>query len=419
MAYTKVLEPALIQPVYNNLNYRFIDDDITKLKFRYIFKLYVDGVYKDTTKLQPRPDGYVNYDASKILKQYISRTFRPGLAGYTQSNSTECVRYNVNYGVEFDVAGTLTEYMKDSGSSLYAWNGVAQWNDAMSITSSYVADFMASTASPADYLNWPYLGTNLTNANLLYKDDERTLSFFRYNLSGEAVSGIKITTFENGAVSKTYYYEFPATEGTAGGKYINHFPIGISQLNAITWTGGSLPAGHSNYILLTEDEGMMIQLYSGVYASQSFVSKPLYFRFTEPCSNCRTKHYTIAYQSPNGGYGYINFDLKAFETITNEKITYDKVKPYNYSTTDRITNVYGNLSGGSWELNTDWIYYQGQMNQIVDMIQSPELWLIDEVGTIKPVYLEKTNFTIGNHKQDGMNIYNFKFNEAYPKNTIY
>lgn len=420
MAYTKVLEPSHIQPAYNNLNYRFIDDDRTKLKFKYIFKLYVDGDYKDTTKLFPRPDGYVNYDASKILKQYISRTFRPGLIGFTQSNSTECVRYVVNFSVEYDVNGTVTEFNKDGGTSCYAWNGVSQWNEAMSVTSSYVADFIPSTASLADYLNWPYTGTDLNNANLLYKDDERTLSFLRYNMAGtEIVSGVKITTYENGAASKTYNYDLPAVEGTAGGKYIGHFSIGIDELNAITWSGGSQPAGHSNLILLTEDDGMKIELYSGAYASQSYVSKPLYFRFTEPCSNCPTKHYTVAYASPNGGYGYINFDMKAYKSIQNEKATYDKVKPYNYTNIDRITTVYGNVSQGEWELNTDWIYYQAQMDQMSDMIQSPELWLIDEVGIIYPIYLEKSDLTLGNHKQDGMNIFNFKFKEAYPKNTIY
>lgn len=420
MAYT-ITEPNILQPVYNDLTFTVIDDDRTQPSFKYIFKTYVNGVLVNTTKLYPRPNGYAIFSPHHIIQQYISREYRPTLSGFSQASNNEIVKYLVAYSAEYDVAGTLTEVAKHGGNTKYTWNGVAQWHDAMSVVNNFVLDYtpISGSTSTRLTLNWPYTGTTVSNGNELYTTDKRNISAFRFNSSGSnTIDGIRITTDVIGSTDhKVYTYQFPAVSGSLGEPYIVHFPIGLTELNAITWTSATSGSGLSTTITPDEDLGFKVEFIQNISAPTASLA-PVYFKLTETCDNCPIDHYTVAYQTSAGGYGYINMDGKHYHNLTSEKVTYDKIRPYNYSTTDRITTVYGNLANETIDLNTGWIYKQGIIDQIRDMILSPDIWVIDKNNISIPVYIDKQSSTIRDIDQDGMINYTFTFAEAFKKNTI-
>lgn len=420
MSYT-ITEPNIIQPVYNDLIFTVIDDDRTQPSFKYIFKTYVNGTLVNTTKLYPRPNGYAIFSPHHIIQQYISREYRPTLSTFSQASNNEIVKYLVAYSAEYEVAGVLTEFAKHGGNTKYTWNGVAQWQDAMSVVNNFVLDYtpLSGSTSTHEVLNWPYAGTTVQNGNILYTTDKKNISLFRYSSSGsKVIDGIRITTDIIGSANhKIYTYEFPGVSGSLGEPYIIHFPIGLSELNAITWSGGSIPSGVSSTITSSEDLGFKVEFIQTIANPTSSLT-PVYFKLKETCNNCPVDHYTIAYQTSAGGYGYINADGKHYQNLTSEKVTYDKIKPYNYSTTDKITSVYGNLANESIELNTGWLTHQEIIDQIKDMILSPDIWIIDTDGVNIPVYLNKQSVTLRNLNQDNMVNYTFEFQYAYKTNTI-
>ncbi len=411
MSFTISVSPDHLQPAYNDLTYRVYSTDYTLTDFRYNFYTYVGATLVNTTKLYPRPDGYCNFNPSIILRQYISRYYQPTLATYSEANTAEIIDYKVVMKYEYMTASVITEFSGDTGTTKYIWNGVAQYLPAMDI-STFVDDYIPATTSQAKALNFINEGT-ATNGIKLYLADKKNISFFRKNLSGTAVpSFIKFTVYCSDGAFKQFTYNLNAS--TSGAiSYINHFPIGISELNSITWSSTAIPGGKSSYITLTEDVRMEVVLLD---TNSDTVSKTYYFTFYE--EPCKYDRYYVAYQTSAGGYGYIDFNRKHYENISSEKVVYDKILPYNYTTSDRVSTVYGNLAAGSITLNTDWIYTQGIIDEIADMVVSPELYLVDANNISIPIFIEKSDFNKPLISQDNMVQFTFTFKEAFKRNTI-
>lgn len=409
MAFTVSVSPDYIQPVYNDLTFRVYDSaNYTKSLYKYNFYTYIGTTLVNTTKLYPRPDGYCNFNPAPILQQYLSRYYNPTLAAYSEGKTQEVLKYKVVFKYEYETSGTTTEYSGNAGVDKYVWNGVAQWTDAKDI-STFVAKYVP-TSTTSLVLNYIYTGTSYTDGIYLYDNDKRNITFMRKGATGSNnVSSIKITTDTN----KVYNYNLPAISNAIL-SHLSHFPLGLTELNALSWTTTVIPGGLSSNITITEDKGFAVQFYSLASGSLVEVYKPLYFTLK---TACKYDHYTIAYQTSLGGYGYINFNKKHFSDITTSKVIYDKVLPYNYGERDRVTSVYGNLIQEVITLNTDWITKQEIVDEIRDMVYSPELWLIDKNGISIPVFIEKSNFSYHSIAQDGMVSYTFTFTEAFKKNT--
>ena len=413
MAFSIISEPGNFQPAYNDLTFRVYEGTLySSTNFKYNFYTYVNGTLVNTTKLYPRPDGYCNFNPSSIIQQYVSRKFQPTLAAYTEADATEVVKYKVVMKYEYETGGTLTEYSGNTGTEKYAWNAVASWTDAQSI-STYIAKFNPSLTTLGEALNFVYKGTSADKGIELNINDKRTFSFLRRTTAGTASPVFfKVYVYCRDGNTKQYTLNLPAASATPV-SYIFHMPIGISQLNAITWSGRAIPVGKSNSINFTEDYAMRIQVLD---IDSEELSENYYFTFTE--GSCKYDHYTVAYQSPNGGYGYVNFNCKHFKQVVNEKTVYDKILPYNYTSANRVSTVYGNISNEQITLNTDWIKEQDIITEIKDMIQSPELWLIDKNNVVTPVFIDKVTFSENYIAQDKLSSYTLTFSEAFRKNTI-
>lgn len=413
MAYTVHVEPGNFQPAYNDLTFRVSCSDYGSTAFKYNFYTYVNGTLVNTTKLYPRPDGSCNFNPSSIIQQYISRYHQPTLATYKEgSSTTEVVKYKVVMKYEYETGGTLTEYSGNTGTDKYVWNGVADWVSAQSIAT-WVARYEPSTSTLGKAFNFIWNGESASNGILLNILDKRNITFMRRTAAGvnTAYSFDVYVSCRDGN-HKQYNLTLPAIT-TNPGSYIFHMPIGITELNGITWSSTAIPSGKSSQINFDEDFGMLIRVMN---VDGDPVSESYYFTFVE--ENCKYDHYTVEYQTSAGGYGYVNFDMKHFKQLNSEKSVYDKILPYSYDSTNRVSTVYGNLANEQITLNTDWIKEQDIVSEIKDMILSPELWLIDNAGVIIPVYIDKYTFQEMNVAQDKLTSYTVTFSEAFKKNTI-
>lgn len=414
MAFTIVSQPTNLQPVHNDLTFRVYEASLyASSNFKYNFYTYVNGVLVNTSKLYPRPDGYCNFNPSSIIRQYISRNFFYNLTSFSEASSNEVIKYKVVMKYEYETAGVLNEYSGNTGTDKYAWNSVAQWKEAQSI-STYVSNYMPSVATPMEALNYIYKGINPGKGIELYDGIKNYISFFRRDAAGTAVAYFfdVYVNCRNGN-HKQYTLTLPAATTTAN-SYIFHMPIGIAELNGITWQSTVIPSGMSSLINYAEDYGMMITVKD---SNSDPVSESYYFTFLE--SDCpRRDLYTIAYQTESGSYGYIYFNQAHYKVVSNEKTIYDKVKPYNYSALDRVSTVYGEVSNRSFTLNSDWVMERDKVNEYRQMISSPDIWLIDKDNNMTPVFIDKYTFNENSVAQDKLFNYSIQFSSAFRENNL-
>lgn len=414
MSFTLLTEPIKIQPVFNDLTFRVSETNYTQTNFRYNFYTYLEGVLVNTSKLYPRPDGTCHFNPNHILQQYLSSYFNSTLTSYSEANTSEIKSYQIVFKYEYETAGVMTEYLALTSSTHLTYKAVASYEDAQAI-STYVGEFLPAASSNCEFLNITWRGNNERDGNILYSKDKRYISFFRKDLTGSAIP-YSISFFVKCLDGTQKQFDKTLTTATTSSiGYINHFPIGLTELNNITWSGTAIPSGKSSQITLAEDYGMSIRLYN---IDGDAVSKPIYFTFQDSDAWCQYEHYIVAYSNVNGSFGFLNCDAKHMKNISIEKEIYNKIKPYNYTNTSREVTVYSNIGQGKITLNTTWMIYDEQIEEYINMLLSDELYLIDKSNNIIPVYISKVESDIPLIKQDHATYFTFTLNEAFIKNTM-
>jgi len=99
--------------------------------------------------------------------------------------------------------------------------------------------------------------------------------------------------------------------------------------------------------------------------------------------------------------------------------TYKNILPFRYSLGDRETKVYYNQLKESISLTTDWLYNQLQVDEIMDMLSSPFIYLIDNNYQIIPVTVKTATYDYKKKNQDKLFQYQVDFNYAFDQNVIY
>lgn len=91
----------LVAPVYNPINIRVSSDQITQEGFSFIFDLYVNGIYVNRTRLQPRPGtNECIYSPARILESYVSYDLTQNTIG--TELSVNCIdQYEIRVGEEY------------------------------------------------------------------------------------------------------------------------------------------------------------------------------------------------------------------------------------------------------------------------------------------------------------------------------
>lgn len=370
MSFTLAKYPNKITPAYNEMTCVGTSTNYNQPSHKYIFDLYVNSTLVNTSKLYPLTDGSVQYDPSVLIQDYLSYNFLPSLTGQSLSNSNEILSAYIVFKEEYMFGSTLVTYTLQTGETFYAWNAVAEFQEAQNIPS-YVNQFI-QTGTSAKFLN-------IKETNFTILDwENRNMSMFVKDISGQTTYNKVIITTDRGK-----QYTKTLTTGITTYDYINHFGIGLNQLNSTTWitTYTGLTNTYS-YITPLEDSSYTVS-FSG---------------FTNPtlsisiCKDTQThkNFYTMIYRSKNGGWGYIPFWTKNYFTIDLVKEYYRNKLPYNYTSANFENKVYINESYLKAQLHTDFITTQEAMDEYSEMLQSPQCYL-NMNNSYVPVIIE--NFT--------------------------
>ena len=406
MAFNITTQPLEYSPAYNTLDYTVYDSTYAgKVDFKYIFDLYVDGALVNTTKLYPRTGGFCIYNPSKIIQDYVSAAYNPALTDYAVANTVELVEYYVVFKTEYIVGGVETTYTMETGETKMAWNAAATFMDSMNLAT-YVAKFEPALTGGIEFLNIKETGTNghmipildneYRNASMIYKtrDDEYLINQIEVSTSSGKIFTNPIT--HTGA---TKLYD------------IMHYGIGIPQLNAVTWDQMVMPPSVDITINVTDDSWYQVKFqHTGGTPDVIDIMKPLKFQIKD--HTCQHNNvYTLAYQSPNGGFGYVPIFARNDFNIAVAKQTYKSNLTYPLNT-QREHVVFNNQAQRGLVANTNWLLTQNQIEEVMDCIASPRVYLV--YGTIEiPVNINDSTYKHSQKKYDKMVQYTLEITYAY------
>jgi hypothetical protein len=408
MPFTVTTQPLAYSPAYNQLDYVVYDSTYAgKVDFKYIFDLYVDGALVNTTKLYPRTGGYCIYNPAKIIQDYVSAAYIPALVGPSIGYTAELVTYYVVFKTEYIVDDVETTFTMLTGDTKMTWNAAATFMDAMNL-STYVAKFVPSVDGEIDFLNFKetdhinILDNEYRNASMIYKtqDDEYLINQIYVETSSGKQYTDPITL--SGA---TKYYD------------IMHYGVGIPQLNAVDWDMVTLPPGVDITINADEDKWYIVKFQWNSGGSPGIVDimKPLKFYIKD--HDCQKNNvYTLAYQSPNGGFGHVPVYARNDFSLNVAKQTY-KSNISNPIGTSREHVVFNNQAQRGLIANTNWLTTQNQIEEVMDCIASPRVYLV--YGTLEiPVNINDSTYKHAQKKYDKTVQYTMELTYAYDEFLI-
>lgn len=269
------------------------------------------------------------------------------------------------------------------------WQGAAEWEEGKNI-STFVSQFIpANTGSVI-------LGSR-TNQLSISNLDKRIITFIHNDLNTTQVNKIKLVTDTGRTFIKTLGTIVSSTEMRIG-----HFPIGLSELNAILWTSGT-------GTITDDDNGFTISFLT---ADNVEVLKSVYVKI----DNCnKYDNYTVCYKSPRGSFWYVNMNMKNTKSIDVTSTNYQHYVPYNYGNLDRGYSTNNLYAKGRITLRTDWVRSEEAIAEIMDMIKSPLIYLLKN-NLVIPVSVNPGSHEIKSRSQNGLVAYEVTFNIDYDNN---
>lgn len=459
---TTIIEPT--QPKYwipsgNPIVYNLYTNN-TLPDLSYIIDVLINGASVCQLKYPVYDRTSMDIDFNRIVNDYIKDDFTNDFNIFNYNYSTNTLKLELNV---YEQNGHNTPVISGASKEVFVWYAVADfqkaripweyytYNDLTGTTYPYygrflgVQNFCADVAlntkvNPTPYYLYgePFIFQNLYKIGVGTK---RSMSFFVTSTFTNASNHtMLLNCWCYGRDHKlTKQFGLKLHNGnwvdTDYTHKIGTIPVGIQELNAMTWDDIVLWEGTLNYIDPSEDAYYFITVgdYSDIATTLFDLAgdtpsgnKWVGFEIA-PCN--QYKVYNILYQTTEGGWWQIRADRKhEFETKveTNVKFNPWYSTPYgapigNDATFKQVMHTNAN---GTITLNTDWIANQGNIKEIEDMIISPRLFLVEdrELGAKDPVYipvlLKDSTYRIYDKGQDKLVQYEFEFEEGYKKPTL-
>lgn len=429
----------------------------THPKLSYIIDVYVNGVVVAQLKYPVYDPNRMNIDLRSIVNDYLTDTFvndeilTPSNTLIYPANETASLHIEVRE--EYYDSGTGQMVIdKDPVESptIYVWRAAAEFEDARRVwlyqdyftweTTNDDPKFLGPKVNGFDFCN--EVETTLYRANLPFFTNRykvsmnslRTVSFFTYghadpSYPGNITAEIEVWCYDSmGNRTKTFRWNNPDHLSYTLSDYtrkISQFPCAPRNLNQVPWSSITLQAGTLNYIDPSEDKYYVIFTHEGWGQGGAYEWGIRAIPFEIVCdSDCKWPVYNILYKTREGGWWQIRADMKSFnETKVETSIKYNTwglgaMEPVPNSW--RAKQVTHTDADGTITLNTDWISSQYFIEEIEDMIVSPQIYLIKDGPVIQyiPVVLNDSTHKIWNVKQDKLIQYEFEFEEAFKKATL-
>lgn len=449
MAFTIVRQPQKFTPGFNEMTYNVISTNYSQPEMKYIFKVYVDDVLVNTSKLYPLPTFNCLFDVSTIIKNYFKTVWLENPSTPVVGTTGESVKYKVDFYEEYIISNVLTESsLLSSSTSSYSFQMSC---DRYETISNYMAKYIPKSISSAtpfttnqvkvlnaektSSLSWKKYGdVNLLDVDTynINNNDLRTLSYIARSqdftkypnkmiVRGYCKNHQLLTDEESILYSKVRLMEKWLTvipSNTAATYNLAHVPVGPSQINAMNLNYSFPFSGQP--INSKAHWGYSIELvYStslGTGATNYYTHNPIVFKFVDDCYEY--KHYVVKYKTSNYGYGYLNMNMKAQKTLTTTRNVSEIKQNYNDALYKSNKPVFGINTTGKLVLNSDWITLESDLNEFIDMLGSPEVYLIEKGSSglydkYTPVIPITSTYEI--FRLDELVQYQIEFEEAFNK----
>ena len=451
-------------PSMNRAVYSLQEDDLTilsKPKLTYYVEVTINGALITKLRYPVYTQQPIYFNLCKVLNDYLSDHWSNEDTQPDQNApSPETLELSLNAWDEYFDTNTNTYVFANQcfyfvKTVWHYWRAAADWqNDHTNKLEVYARRFEVQNYPVNSYDDLPLpLGThcispypNQINTNLpSYLGTNQDKRFFDYAYPISPLNQRSFTCFRytdkyiSCAVYDAYYevicfdkdhnivlelakkcglrtYTYPNKEITA--------PVGVTELNNIAW---DIVQQYNGYTLSVIDP--TIVKYYAVYwcekppqgygfAWNICMTKELLFEI-KPCS--RYDSYNILYKSVDGGWWQVRVNMKHHKSTEIKSSTMKNSWKNEVHNDTRFVQSTAINANGTWIVNTDWLSMQGMIDDVEDMIQSPELYLVQDTvdGPVyTPVVLNNSTYDIYEKEQDKMVQYEFELDEAFDKYTL-
>ena len=201
------------------------------------------------------------------------------------------------------------------------------------------------------------------------------------------------------------------------------FPCGVRELNQVNWDNVTLyNTAQYNYITPDEDEYYIV--YVSAARSGFSVYKPIPFKI----SKCyRYPVYNVLYKTPEGGWWQLRCSYKSTETRdvkSTVRVGTPAYTPQMALTHSEHFNCTTHVeSTETIKVTTGWLDCQGKVDEVIDMMHSPEIYIIHaEEGDSEPTYIPVTfkdgSLTRKRMGMDGLVSYDLEFEKSLTNPVI-
>lgn len=424
-------------------------------RLSYYIYVYVNNILAVKMKYPVYDRNQMNIDVSSIVNDYLQDIYVNDNINYSTSAFTppaigEVCSLHVDAEEEYWNGSNMVIGNLYTTKNIYVWRAAADFQESRRLfdfsrkfeldgntydkygkflgAKNYIDVDVAAITNPVT--THPEIFKNLYPIS---KDTKRTIQFFTTNVFGVSYHTANVICYcygSNMRVTKKLIKNIHAGNYTSFIDKIGCIPCDLTTLNGLAWDNYALASGVSPFIDPAEDKYYFITVAekastgSGIPNWNNPIPSGNKWVGFEIADCDKYDVYDILYKTCEGGWWQIRTDMKNYnetEVKTNIKYnTWDTPAFTLMPNSKRFKQTMHTNANGTITLNTDWINNQGIIDEIEEMIISPQIFIVKEGTTpiITPVILKDKTYRIANKQQDKMIQYSFEFEEAYNKNTI-
>lgn len=397
MAITIYQQPQKITPVYNDMYFTVLSDNIIETNFKYIFDIYYNSSLQQTIKIPARPDGYAVYSPARILENEITFDITESDFGFME-NENSYMDFYIKFGEEYDVGGVLTEF-----PDLATSNVITAFNAAL---------------DPLEFLDYDYTDYGLSDSTKIYlTNSPSTLSIdtgqsawlYGFVASGNIVDRMNIITYDS---SNNVIDTHKVSNPLAAASGFARFGSGIIQLNQID--AGDFISGGQPVITAS------VAKYTLQVMNSSNVAVSELFTYNIEDTSCKYDNFRLHWFNKLGGFDSFNFDLVSRKRIGIERKSYKK----NLGSLIGTSFIYDSMSRGKKDydvigteiqrITSNWIT-EAQSIWMEDLLTSPEVYYEDSNNNLIAINITNSEYEVKKKQNDKLiNIeieFTFSFNK--------
>ena len=301
-------------PVYNKLEVSCLSTNVLNTDFKYIFEIVTTIYGTFTYYVTPEPVlAHGTQEYGRLLQGFIKEVIAQSVStsSFTQGTDAMILEYHIEYGEQYDVAGTITDF-KDltTGTTKYTWDAafnsnewIDQITDAtpfngwlMNTVNGTATEFLTSYKTPTvdiTDLGWTYLLTDTVNH----------------------IDYLEVKTYDSAGVLIQTVNSNNVSSGSVNGK-VKSVATSPQSLNNIA---PALALG-SQPIITSSVATYTVQIFE---ATPTAVSELLTFTIGE-CT--RYGKYRLHFLNKLGGFDSYNFTARSQETASTKKRSYTRAE---------------------------------------------------------------------------------------------